>query len=125
MKGLWAEDRPVGENSVCKSPVVRGSGGVSLCGWGGEGEEEEGSWNGREGSGLTLWDLEFWVSGCCFSLPKLGSNHFRAMNPFLPCQSGLLLRMLFLKTENTQDYKGNHTLAHIHEDFVPFMYIFT
>lgn len=72
MKGLWAEDQPVGENSVCKSPGVSRSGGVSLCGWGGEGEEEEGSWNGREGSGLTLWDLEFLGKWVLFFTPKAG-----------------------------------------------------
>lgn len=116
MKGLWAEDQPVGENSVCKSPGVRG--GISLCGWGGEGEEEE-------GGGLTLWDLEPLGKWVLFFTPKAGFQSFSCHGPLSPLpvrspQNGVLKNR---KHRGLQ--RKPHTLARIHEDFVPFVYIFT
>lgn len=52
-----------------KSWVRREKWRVGLCGWGGEVEEEEESWDGR---GLTLWDLELQDKWVLFFTPNVG-----------------------------------------------------
>lgn len=77
LKRLGAEDCPVGEKSMCKSPGVREIEGVGLCGCRRGIKEKRGVGMSRA-EGLTPQDLELqgeWVL-FCFAFPNLGSKAF-------------------------------------------------